>query len=132
MEKCNQPRVFSLCSKAFAVTTAALVLLLGVYTPPVVSSTVGATEHGLELDALAEVLGIPMDEDVGPKRERLPEFLETVYDCWNSGSDNCGMPEGTSDANVVRSFLGFGEFPLVSRVSSGAWRSSMQPVSENP
>ena len=73
-----------------------------------VSSTSTSSEHALELTALAEMLGIPIDEDVGPKREKMPEYLETVYRCW-SNSDNCDMPEATSDANVVRSFLGYGE-----------------------
>ena len=91
----------------FAITMSALVLVQSV------CSTGTGSEHALELTALAEVLGIPMDEDVGPKRERMPEFLETVYDCWSSGADNCGMPEATSDANVVRSFLGYGECPSI-------------------
>jgi hypothetical protein len=97
----------SIFYRTFAVAMSALVLAQSV------CSTSTSSEHGLELTALAEVLGIPMDEDVGPKRERMPEFLETVYDCWSSGSDNCGMPEATSDANVVRSFLGYGECPLI-------------------
>ncbi len=98
----------SIFYRTFAVAMSALVLAQSV------CSTSTSSEHALELTALAEVLGIPIDEDVGPKRERMPEFLETVYDCWRSGSDtDCGMPEATSDANVVRSFLGYGEYPLV-------------------
>ena len=97
----------SIIYRTFAVALSALVLAQSV------SSTSTSSEHALELTALAEVLGIPMDEDVGPKRERMPEFLETVYDCWSSDSEDCGMPEATSDANVVRSFLGYGECPLI-------------------
>lgn len=93
--------------RILTVAISALVLAQSVY------SSTTASEHALELTALAEVLGIPMDQDVGPKREKMPEYLETVYDCWSSGSDNCGMPEATSDANVVRSFLGYGESPLI-------------------
>ena len=93
--------------RIFAVAMSALVLAQSV------CSTGTGSEHALELTALAEVLGIPMDEYVGPKRERMPEFLETVYECWRSRADNCGMPEATTDANVVRSFLGYGECPLI-------------------
>lgn len=82
------------------------VLLLSSNILPVLTTV--RTERVPELSALAEVLGIPVDEDVGPKRERMPEFLETVYNCWSSGSNEC-MPEETSGANVVRSFLGEGE-----------------------
>ena len=96
----------SIIYRIFVVALSALVLAQNV------SSTSTSSEHALELTALAEVLGIPMDEDVGPKREKLPEFLETVYRCW-SNSDDCNMPEATSDANVVRSFLGYGECPLI-------------------
>lgn len=93
----------------FVLNTAALtvILLCCCHCQPVFGTS-RASERALEMDALAELLGIPIHEDVGPKREKMPEYLETVYDCWNSGDSNC-MPEGTSDANVVRSFLGHGK-----------------------
>ena len=111
MEKSSKPRIISLGNERIAVAMAAVMLVLCVHIPAVVGNTDAETERALELSALAEILGVPMDEDVGPKRERLPEYLETVYECWNTGAD-CGLPEGASDANVVRSFLGYGEFPF--------------------
>lgn len=98
MKRSTQQRIFY---RIFVVTMAALVLIQRV------CSTGTTSVRALELTALAEVLGIPMDEDVGPKRDKMPEFLETVYDCWRSSSGNCGMPDAASDANVVRSFLGY-------------------------
>lgn len=105
MEYCTQSRAFK---KAFAATMAALyiVLLFCANVVPVASAAM--RESSLEIDALAEALGIPIHEDVGPKREKVPEFLQAVNDCWDSGSNDC-LPEGTTDANVVRSFLGYGE-----------------------
>ena len=100
-------------TRTFAVNTlsaALLMILLGYHSQPVLGTT-SASERAQELDALAELLGIPIHEDVGPKRERMPEYLETVYDCWSSGNTDC-MPAGTSDANVVRSFLGHGKQQL--------------------
>lgn len=105
METSKQSRDFW---QAFAATMATLhiVLLLCGNVSPVASTA--KKESTLEMDALAEMLGIPIHEDVGPKREKVPEFLRTVNECWDSGSTDC-LPEGTLDANVVRSFLGYGE-----------------------
>ena len=82
-----------------------VVLLLCTNVP---GASTAKKESTLEMDALAEALGISIHEDVGPKREKVPEFLQAVNDCWDSGSNDC-LPEGTADANVVRSFLGYGE-----------------------
>lgn len=100
--------------KVYTASMATLVLLLCVHisrTPVLATenSKMKSQQYAMEIDALAEVLGIPIHEDVGPKRQKIPEFLQTIYDCWNSGSTDC-LPEGISDANVVRSFLGAGEF----------------------
>ena len=88
--------------------TAALYLLLLLFANIAPGATTAKIESTLELDALAEALGIPIHEDVGPKREKVPEFIQAVNDCWDSGTNDC-LPEGTRDANVVRTFLGYGE-----------------------
>ena len=89
--------------RAAAASLAILVFCLCAHATPVADKS----KHNPEVDALAELLGIPIHEDVGPKRQKMPEYLQSVYDCLGSGSTDC-LPDGTADANIVRSFLGTG------------------------
>ena len=67
-----------------------------------------------DMRQLGLLLDLPVDlEEVPLERNEPPQFLNDIYNCWSSNNSSTCLPGyHGDDVNMLRAFLGVGEFIL--------------------